>query len=319
MNPALETLFLPLEQGLKAPEDAVFLNAKRHPAIQKSWVLQQHFKPYADALPHKAAAQFPDVKTSMVFILLPKSAAEANYFIARALFMLESGGTLVCAAANDAGGARLKKTLAQFGLACDELSKNKARVAISVVKNINNEMHMSAMTEGAMQPVLDGAFMSQPGLFSWDKVDKGSKILAQHLPEKLKGRCADFGCGYGWLARQVVGNCDELICIDADARAVESCKINVKNAQYEWMDLTKEGPASLDWVVMNPPFHEGKSTDAGIGKAFIETAAKSLKKDGELWMVGNAQLPYERVLGMAFSSHSKLFEGNGFKIFKAVK
>lgn len=319
MNPVLDTLFLPIAQGLKVPADAVFLNAQQHPAIQKYWILQQHFKPYADVLPHKAATQFPGVKTSMVFIFLPKNAAEANYFIARALFMLEPGGTLVCAAANDAGGARLKKTLAQFGLTCDELSKNKARVAVSIVKNINDDVHMSAMSDGALQPVLDGTFMSQPGLFSWDKADKGSQLLAKHLPEKFKGTGADFGCGYGWLARQVANKGGELICIDADARAVEACKINVKNAQYQWMDLTKEGPKNLDWIVMNPPFHEGKSTDASIGRAFIETAARSLKTGGELWMVGNTQLPYERVLADKFSSHSKLYEGSGFKIYRAMK
>jgi 16S rRNA (guanine1207-N2)-methyltransferase len=322
MNAVLDTLFLPLTQGLKAPENAVFLNAELHPAVGKGWVLHQHFKPYADALKAQGficAAHIPDVKSSMIFILLPKNAAEADYLIVRALLMLQDGGTLVCVAANDAGGARLKKTLARFGLSCDELSKNKARVAIAIKKEINNEEFSSALISGAMQPVLHDAFMSQPGLFSWNRIDKGSKILAEHLPAQLKGRVADFGCGYGWLSQQVVDKCDELISIDADARAVEACKINVPKATCKWADLTREAENNLDWVIMNPPFHEGKSTDAAIGRAFIETATKSLKKGGQLWMVANAQLPYEVALKKNFSSFSKKYEGNGFKVINAVK
>ncbi len=322
MKAVLDTLFLPLAQGLKAPGNAAFLNAEAHGAIGKDWVLQQHFKPYADELRVRGftyVAHIPDVKSSMIFISLPKSAVEADYFIVRALLMLDDDGTLVCAAANDAGGARLKKTLARFGLTSDELSKNKARVAIAVKKDINDDAFNAALTKGAFQPVLDGAFMSQPGLFSWDRADRGSEILAKNLPDELNGRGADFGCGYGWLSRQIADKCSELICIDADARAVEACRMNIPKANCKWADLTREHETNLDWVVMNPPFHEGKSTDAAVGRAFIEAAVKSLKTGGQLWMVANAQLPYEIALEKNFSSSSKKFEGSGFKVIHAVK
>jgi len=70
---------------------------------------------------------------------------------------------------------------------------------------------------------------------------------------------------------------------------------------------------------MNPPFHEGKASDQSIGQNFIKTAANSLKSGGALWMVANSQLAYESHLNNLFSEVKKTFEGQGFKVFHAVK
>jgi 16S rRNA (guanine1207-N2)-methyltransferase len=75
----------------------------------------------------------------------------------------------------------------------------------------------------------------------------------------------------------------------------------------------------LDFIVMNPPFHEGKSRDTDIGADFIKTAAQALRPEGVLWMVANANLPYELTLKVQFKKADKIFEGQGFKIFRAVK
>ena len=39
---------------------------------------------------------------------------------------------------------------------------------------------------------------------------------------------------------------------------------NKISIEYSWSDLTTipDGLPPLDWVVMNPPFHEGKKTDS---------------------------------------------------------
>ena len=93
-----------------------------------------------------------------------------------------------------------------------------------------------------------------------------------------------------------------------------------KKTTFIWADLNKPTTLkNLDFIIMNPPFHEGKSTDIGIGKAFIENAHTALKKHGELYMVANAHLPYEDTLKQTFFKLEKLFEGSGFKIYKATK
>jgi 16S rRNA (guanine1207-N2)-methyltransferase len=69
---------------------------------------------------------------------------------------------------------------------------------------------------------------------------------------------------------------------------------------------------------MNPPFHDGKTTDPTIGLRFIGSAATGLKPGGHLWLVANRQLPYERALTELFTESRLVDERNGFKVLHAV-
>ena len=96
------------------------------------------------------------------------------------------------------GGTRLKKLLQAFGFAEPAtFSRNKARAARVIKESgaVNEDVLREAMKSGEMQSVLDGQFISQPGVFGWNKVDNGSRILIEHLPTDIKGKFADFGCG----------------------------------------------------------------------------------------------------------------------------
>ena len=91
--------------------------------------------------------------------------------------------------------------------------------------------------------------------------------------------------------------------LDADARALSCCKQNLgENYQYHWVDLNHQPTLSpLDFVIMNPPFHDGKKQESDVGKNFIINAAKSLKTNGILYMVANIFLPYEQNTQRKFS------------------
>ena len=49
-------------------------------------------------------------------------------------------------------------------------------------------------------------FTTQPGIFGWDKIDQGSKLLINHISNDLYGHGADFGCGYGFLSDYLLKN-----------------------------------------------------------------------------------------------------------------
>ena len=339
MDKALDTLFHPFETGLLMPpaDDvrAVFLGARPHSTLRlfPNITLQQYFKPYARILQDQGFAVSSDFTSAdnhhnYALVLLPKNMVEARYLLAQGLKILKSGGVLVAAADNNAGGNRIKKILQEFGVEniCEE-SKNKCRVVWGQKSQAQIQSVEKAIEEGQMQFVSATGFQSMPGIFGWDKIDKGSEILLRHVPTDLKGNGADFGCGYGFLARHVLQNCSgvqSLSCIDADYRAIKACRENLssfKSARFFWEDLTApiHELSDLDFIIMNPPFHEGKDPDSNIGKSFIQTAAQSLRPAGQLWMVANVQLPYEAVLKENFESVDKKFEGQGFKIYCAVK
>lgn len=309
------------DELLQLPAGGVlFLNGRAHPALPPGTVIQQHFKPWA-------AGAVPDIPEDgafgLVMVLGSKQREETLYFLGCGLSLLAPGGVLVCAAANDAGGRRLKGDFAGLGLDVVEISRHKSRV-IRVVPD--GRLAPEWVAQGGRQTVAGGACVSQPGLFGWDRVDAGSALLAGCLPDgAFSGLAADFGCGYGYLSVEMKrrwGDAARLFCIDADARAVRLCRENAAGAACLWADLTAGVPPGLpplDLVVMNPPFHQGKRTMVDAGEGFIRTACAALRPGGALWMVANVHLPYEAVVDSCFSRREIVREENGFKVIHATK
>lgn len=340
MDHVVNALFYPFPDLAPWPEGRLaFYGARMHPALKQvpltHFILQQHFKPFALELEQQGFVVTPDMPLDArvfdaAFLLLPKNAVEARCMMARAVLSVVDDGWIICAGAADAGGKRIQSMLQDFGVVdMQEWSKYHARVVRARKPGTFNQAAVqAALGAGALQPVLGGQFISQPGLFGWDKADIGSQLLLQHMPQQLSGAGADFGCGYGYLARHILKvnpGILKLDCIDADARALKAARANLNelsavDVEFIWADLTqKQPPHRYDWIVMNPPFHEGKTQSADIGAQCIQTAAQSLKPRGRLFIVANVQLPYEKILTQHFSSLQQTARQNGFKVFEAVR
>lgn len=264
----------------------------------------------------------------LVLMLVGKQQEENRALLAQGLLGLRAGGLLVAAGANDAGGKRLEKDFAALGLTARADSKNKCRVVQArKAPGVNEMLAQQWIAQGSWQPVLEGRFISRPGLFSWDRADPGSLLLSEHVPFDLGGRGADFGCGYGFLSAHLLRACPavaHITALDADARAVEASRKNTAFAPARvtcaWHDLTRAPDLhDLDFIVMNPPFHEGVRTLSALGAAFITNAAACLKRGGVLYMVANTHLPYEDHLRALFSDVRQLHKEKGFKVIRAVK
>ena len=170
----------------------------------------------------------------------------------------------------------------------------------------------------------DHGFYTTAGVFSEGAIDKGSALLVAALPDKLKGRVADFGAGWGYLAEAILQRADikHLDLIEAEALALECARLNITNgrAAFHWADETTfKAETPYDTVIMNPPFHQGRAGDPSLGQAFITAAARNLKPQGHLWMVANRHLPYEAHLQATFKEVSEVNGNAAFKIFHASR
>ncbi len=332
-----DAVLWPLEEALPAlgGEDRVlYVNALQTEALsgfmqRGHWTLLQFFKPWAESLGERVSTIWPSDPYTHALVAVGRQQEEARGWIARAALSVKGGGWIVAAGANDAGGKRLKDIYTALGLQAQTASRYHCRIVRAQKSAAFDQGQAQAWARNvSLRLCGDTGFQTCPGLFSWNKIDAGSALLARHLPQSLAGKGADFGCGYGFLSRTVLQQnpqIERLYCADADSRAVEACRSNLQNVhadvRFVWADLTKPdtGLSGMDWIVMNPPFHEGKKTSPDIGRAFLRTVAQALKPGGSLYMVANSQLPYEAGLAAFYNTVRKIQEKNGYKIYHAIK
>ena len=165
-------------------------------------------------------------------------------------------------------------------------------------------------------------FGTRPGVFSADGIDPGSALLAAHLPDRLPTRIVDLGAGWGWLAAQALtrAGVEVIHLVEADHQALASARDNITDprARFHWADARDfRLPDPVNGVIMNPPFHSGRTADPGLGRAFIATAARLLTGAGRLWMVANRHLPYEAALTDHFAQVTEIGGDARYKIIEA--
>lgn len=266
---------------------------------------------------------------SQIFVMLPKNKIEAFYFISIIVKSLQDDGRIIVIAPNYLGGRNLQKWLSLFGFEGDSFSKQKCRIFVGGLAKTNMDIITQSYEAGSVKKIKmgDNLFFTQAGVFGWNKIDRGSQLLIENIESDLQGVGADFGCGYGYLSYEILSKHKDiklLHVVDIDYRAIDCCKKNLNffnvDIHYHWADLTKALPFKdkLDWIIMNPPFHEGKVESKSLGIKLIEQSYEALKENGTLYLVANKHLPYEKILS-AFSNVKKLQEEGGFKVFRAVK
>jgi 16S rRNA (guanine1207-N2)-methyltransferase len=258
-----------------------------------------------------------------IVMLAPRATLERRFAVAHALRALRPAGLFTVLAAKKLGGARLRDELQRMGCCPDEVSRQHHRICTcrrpEEVSGLDE-----AIRDGGPRFIEAIGMWSQPGIFSWDRVDAGSALLIGHLPS-LSGRGADLGCGIGVLSKAVLvqTSVTHITLIDIDRRAIEAARRNLEPSRCSllWADLLsmQARPQGLDFVVMNPPFHDGGSEDQDLGRAFIRHAAGMLRAGGICLLTANRHLPYEAAMKPLFSTVTLLAQDDGFKVYSARK
>jgi 16S rRNA (guanine1207-N2)-methyltransferase len=336
---ALATLFLPFDsQELAWQPHVAFLRARAGiPApYAAGLVCEQTFKPEADALRHAGMEVVPhianDRRFELVLVLPPRQREESRALLARAVQLAGEGGRVVAAAANNSGARTVEGDLAQLAGGVESRSKHKCRVCWTAplrASALDARLLDTWSVLDAPRPILDGRFVSRPGVFAWARIDPASELLAAQLPAMLHGRAADLGAGFGYLSLELLERCAGITALhvyEAEARALELARRNLSERaphatiEYRWHDVTAGLTEKYDTIVMNPPFHTASGAEnPGLGKRFIAVAAGALNPGGRLWLVANRHLPYESVLNDNFGTVRIVTQRHGFKIVEAVR
>ncbi|WP_457581932.1 class I SAM-dependent methyltransferase [Ensifer canadensis] len=329
---ALKTLLHPFETGVIDPpgegERVLFLGAEAGYRLPEGFgasiAAVQPLRPLYRALEAQRADVAPVVTGEdydVALILCGKHKGENEDRIAEALKRTRDGAVIVVAGGKEDGIQSLKKRIAKFEWDGDHLPKYHG-VAFWFTRP---EDVTDAVQKLAKVPVrVDGLFEASPGMFSHDRIDAGSELLASRLPRDFNGHAADFGAGWGYLAVKLAEASPGTKGIDlfeADHDALEAARVNMMAnaprmpARFYWFDLTSEEPRDkYDLIVMNPPFHESHAAEPALGVAIIKAAHKALKQGGKVMLVANRGLQYEQVLAETFKEYGETCRNARFKV-----
>ena len=270
----LKTLFYPFEaEALPLPPKGarvLFLGAEpgfRLPAgFEAALHLVQGFRPHFRTLQVSGYTVAPRAEGEgydIALVLAGRHRGQNELRIAEAVERTAPGAPVVVAGSKDDGIDSLRKRIDALAPLEGHLPKHHG-VAFWFLRTGTE----AAVTLRAGNPdlVVEGSFKTKPGMFSFDRIDAGSKLLAANLPDDLKGTVADFCAGWGYLAAEVLQRSQGLTALDlyeADFEALEAARLNVHGAiepRFFWTDLLAEAvERRYDAIVMNPPFHSGRA------------------------------------------------------------
>lgn len=175
---------------------------------------------------------------------------------------------------------------------------------------------------------------SKPGVFGWDKIDRGSHFLVQHLPQALQrmqeapSTLLDLGCGYGYLSLMAHFSMNStsindskptrIVATDNNATAITACRKNFQRHQINGEVIADSCAESIrekfDLILCNPPFHQGFDVESQLTKRFLQATQQRLSNKGAAFFVVNQFIPLEKLATGLFKSVKTLENNGSFKL-----
>ncbi len=168
-------------------------------------------------------------------------------------------------------------------------------------------------------------FSALPGVFSGNKLDIGSQSLLPHLGIISGGTVADIGCGNGLLSllikqkspnTRVIACDDSMLAVRSAFNNAQSNNIDIEVLHSNALDKVNE---TLDWVVCNPPYHDGHKELTNIAATMFDHSSTKLKPGGQLLVVANRHLPYGKILHRLFRNVDVLKRDSKFNVYICQK
>ena len=277
---------------------------------------------------HRPSVIAPPSLYSTIVVFLQKSRPFMEEMLLQLCPLLEEGGSIFVVGENRAGIKSWRKKLAAFGTV--ETVANACHgslIRLSPVHQLWSRRPPSpplTLTVQCADTAVSVA--SSVGVFGHGRLDRGTRLLLETLAdEQVSCKVLDFGCGAGvigcWLAAR------NRLChptlLDSDAVAVAMARQSLALNGLAGEVVASHGMAELkgryQWVVSNPPFHEGVKTRYDVTEQFLLNSHRYLAPGGQLRIVANSFLRYRPLIEQAFGHCQALARQDGFTVYGASR
>ena len=171
-------------------------------------------------------------------------------------------------------------------------------------------------------------FYTRPGMFAWEGLDEGTRLLLEVLELNPHDHVLDLGCGSGLVGVVAAHEAPEgrVVLVDVSASALEAAqrtlrlyKLPCERVEVRYSDIIDAvRDEKFDVVATYPPVHQGWGTEREVALQFVRDAPKVLRPGGRLYVVGAAGLPYKRLLRELFGNVEVLADTGSHQVYRAV-
>ncbi|MDO6486788.1 methyltransferase [Colwellia sp. 6_MG-2023] len=162
---------------------------------------------------------------------------------------------------------------------------------------------------------------SLPGVFSQKKLDIGTALLLDNLPQFMQGKVLDFGCGAGVISCFIGKKFEstQLDLLDVSALAITSAQKtlalnNLSGTVFASNSLSNVA-GKYQHIVSNPPFHQGTKTSYQASEDFLRGIKPHIEPRGDITIVANSFLQYLPIMQEYIGTTKRLINKQGFNIY----
>jgi 16S rRNA (guanine1207-N2)-methyltransferase len=338
-NPSIPTLWLADENALHTLQA---LNNNDNTLLH---IATNRYDIYCLALEKNISTEFNDFTLEQlpfspqkIVYRISKEKPLTHYLFNQAASLLNNNGELLIAGKKQEGiksyGDNLQNTFQ-----CDGKLKKTGNDYYASFHSFDASQKMDDQNYTELQqPFLQHerlpTLYSKPGVFGWNKIDKGTELLLQCLPDILEQypialqQILDLGCGYGWIFANLADSLRMLspelaksihiTATDNNAAAIRCALKNSENTPETITVLASDCANTItekfDLILCNPPFHQGFSHDKQLTEKFLHQTKQHLKKDGYAVFVVNEFISLSQSQQVQFTHCETVHKANGFKV-----
>ncbi|MBZ9612608.1 methyltransferase [Rheinheimera maricola] len=259
-----------------------------------------------------------------VVLFYPKSKEQFGFTLAQLKNAIGPETQLFVCGDNKGGIKSLSKHAEKMGLAANKLDNAKHCLWFALFGDFKQLPHIGSSSFTIEIAGESLVLHSLPGVFNHGKLDVGTALLLENLPQISQGKVLDFACGCGVVGAMLKRKhpAIELFSSDISLLATTATEQTLAANGLAGTVIAADGlpanPKQFDYIVSNPPFHTGIKTDYSIVDNFIRQSAQRLTSQGSLTLVANSHLAYLELLQESFKQVTIKAKTNGFIVYRAA-